>query len=190
MPLDDKATMKIFLVRHGQAAAKWHEFDDPALSVLGHRQAAAAAQALAAQVDPDVRLISSPLLRARETALPLAAALGAEVSIVDAFREIPTPVPLAERQNWLRVIARQNWAEQHAMVREWRQSLLQQLQQIRHPTVVFTHFMVLNAIVGALSAEEKVLCFLPDNASVTTLQLSEGSLQMLELGHQLKTVIH
>lgn len=182
--------MKIFLVRHGQASAKWHESDDPGLSEMGHRQAAAAAQRLAALVDPEVRLISSPMLRARETARPLSDALGADVSIVDAFREIPTPVPLAERQAWLKQVARQQWSEQHAMVCEWHRSVLQRLMEIRQPSVVFTHFMVLNAIVGALSDAEKIICFMPDNASITKLQLNEGSLEVLELGHQLKTIVH
>jgi len=182
--------MKIFLVRHGQASAKWHESDDPGLSEMGHQQAAAAAQQLVALVDPGVRVISSPMLRARETARPLSEALGADVSIVDAFREIPTPVPLAERQAWLKLVAGQAWSEQHAMVRKWHRSIFQRLMEIRHPSVVFTHFMVLNAIVGALSDADKVVCFLPDNASITKLQLNEGSLKVLELGHQLKTIVH
>lgn len=186
----NEPAMKIFLVRHGQASAKWHESDDPGLSEMGQRQAAAAAQQLAALVGPGVRLISSPMLRARETARPLSEALDADVSIVDAFREIPTPVPLAERQTWLKRVAGQQWNEQHAMVREWHRSLLQRLSEISQPSVVFTHFMVLNAIVGALSDAEKVICFLPDNASITKLQLHQGSLELLELGHQLKTIVH
>ncbi len=116
--------MKIYLVRHGQAAAKWQESDDPCLSTLGRQQAAATAAQLAEQVDAQVHLVSSPLLRARETALPLAQNLGVAVSVVDEFREIPTPVPLAERQAWLKSVARQHWGEQHVMVRDWHRALL------------------------------------------------------------------
>jgi len=182
--------MNIFLVRHGQAAAPWQESDDPALSALGRQQAEAVAWQLADRVEANVRLVSSPMLRARETALPLASTLDSPLSIVDAFQEIPTPVPLAERQIWLTKIARQTWAEQHAMVREWRQSLLHQLALIEHPTVVFTHFMVLNAIVGALTDQDRVICFMPDNASITSLQSKEGRLQVVELGRQLRTIVH
>ena len=182
--------MKIYLVRHGQAAASWQVSDDPGLSELGHQQAAATAKQLAGKVAPNVQLVSSPLLRARETALPLASSLGAEVSIVEAFREIPTPVPRNERQDWLKSVARQSWSEQPGMVREWQQLLMHQLRQIRQPAVVFTHFMVLNAIVSALSANDKMVCFLPDNASVTTLQWSDESLRVIELGQQLRTVVH
>ena len=182
--------MKIYLVRHGEAAATWQESDDPGLSALGHQQAAATARQLAGQVDANVRLVSSPLRRTRETALPLATALGAKVTIIEAFREIPTPVPRVERQAWLHSIARQSWREQHAMVRDWHRLLLQQLRQIRHPTVIFTHFMVLNAIVGTLSASDKVMCYLPDNASVTILHREDESLQVAELGRQFKTLVH
>ena len=146
--------MKIYLVRHGEAAASWRESDDPGLSTLGHQQAAATAQRLAEHVDSDICLISSPLQRARETAQPLAMKLDTDMTIIDDFREIPTPVVRAERQSWLNDIARQSWDEQHKMVREWHRALLQQLTLIQQPTVVFTHFMVLNVIVGKLTAND------------------------------------
>jgi probable phosphoglycerate mutase len=180
--------MKIFLVRHGEAAASWHEADNPGLSERGREQAAATAERLLRQVAADTRLISSPLLRAQETARPLAQTLGTPIAVVEAFREIPAPVPLAERQEWLRTVARQSWSEQHERVQEWQQSLLQQLQQLRQPTVVFTHFRVLNAIVGSLTAKDRVVCFLPENASVTTLQWTGDALQLIELGQQRRMI--
>ena len=187
--------MHIYLVRHGEAAARWHESDDPGLSERGRQQAADTARLLRDRIEPGVRLVSSPLLRTRETAQALVDALGADgpgagPDIVDAFREIPTPVALAERQTWLGTIARQTWAEQHAMVRNWRDGLLAALRQIREPTVVFTHFMVLNAIVGELQGEERVVCCLPDAASVTILRGFGDELQLAELGRQLRTRVN
>jgi probable phosphoglycerate mutase len=179
--------MKIYLVRHGEAAAHWHEADDPGLSELGHQQAAEAAQKLLPQLGSDVRLISSPMLRAQETARPLAEALGLKPTIIEHFREIPTPVDRADRQTWLRTIARQNWQEQHDMVRDWHAALLSELGKVREHTVIFTHFMVLNAIVGSLQQRERVVCYLPANASITTVQWSGDGHELLELGHQLKT---
>ena len=88
------------------------------------------------------------------------------------------------------VLYKNIWSEQEEMVRTWHQALLQELRQIRQPAVVFTHFMVLNAIVGALTGDDRVVCFLPDNASVTTVQWAEQTLQLVELGQQLKTVVH
>jgi broad specificity phosphatase PhoE len=182
--------MNIFLVRHGEAAARWDESHDPGLSELGRPQAAEAARLLVGQVPPGIRLLSSPLQRARETAAPLAAALGSEPAIVEPFREIPTPVAMAERQTWLNRIARQTWGEQPAMVQDWRRALLAALREIREPTVVFTHFMVLNVIVGALQDEDRVVSFLPDNASVTSLRGYGDDLQLAELGRQFRTKVN
>jgi broad specificity phosphatase PhoE len=182
--------MSIFLVRHGEAAAHWHVSNDPGLSELGRQQAVDAARQLLGRIPPGSRLLSSPLQRARETAAPLAEALGAEPAIAEPFREIPTPVTLAERQTWLNRIARQTWVEQHAMVQDWRRALLAALREIREPTVVFTHFMVLNAIVGALQADDRVVTFLPNNASVTTLRGFGDELQLVELGQQFRTKVN
>jgi len=182
--------MDIFLVRHGEAAARWHQSDDPGLSELGRQQAAEAARQLVDRIPPEIRLLSSPMQRARETAAPLAAALGAEPSIAEPFREIPTPVAMAERQTWLNRIARQTWAEQPAMVQEWRATLLAALRGIREPTVVFTHFMVLNVIVGALQDDDRVVTFLPDNASITALRGFGNDLQVGELGRQFRTRVN
>ncbi|HSM69467.1 MAG TPA: hypothetical protein VK830_07115 [Xanthomonadales bacterium] len=50
--------MSIFLVRHGEAAARWHESDDPGPSELGRQQAADAARQLPEQIPPGIRLLS------------------------------------------------------------------------------------------------------------------------------------
>ena len=57
---------------------------DPGLTELGHRQA----ERLVAAVGPEIAaLYSSPMVRARETAAPLAAALGREPTVVEGLRE-------------------------------------------------------------------------------------------------------
>ncbi|MEM9360907.1 MAG: phosphoglycerate mutase family protein, partial [Pseudomonadota bacterium] len=71
----------IYLVRHGEAAATWAQSPDPGLSQLGHQQAHDVAQALAPKLDSiEVSLITSPMLRARETAQPLANQLQQDVA--------------------------------------------------------------------------------------------------------------
>jgi probable phosphoglycerate mutase len=181
--------MNIYLIRHGEAAEHWHKADDPALSELGREQAREAAEKLLPQLGSDVRIISSPMVRARETAQPLAESLGIEPIIIEPFREIPTPVDRADRHAWLRQIALQNWQDQHPMVLDWRSALLEEIGKVREHTVIFTHFMVLNAIVGSLQQRDRVVCFLPANASITAVKWSGDRHDLLELGHQLKTRI-
>lgn len=182
--------MEIILVRHGEAAAHWGEDPDPGLSALGARQAQAAAEALLPGLDADVSLVSSPLRRARETADPIARTLGLQVAINDAFCEIPAPVPLAQRRDWLRGFMRQEWAEQPAELLRWRDCALEQLHSLQQPTVVFTHFLVLNAIVGSILARPETLYFWPDNASCTRLNLSNNTLELVELGAQMETIVN
>lgn len=182
--------MDIFLVRHGEAAASWGQSSDPGLSELGARQAEEAAQRLLPLLDDSVQLVSSPLARAQETAEPLARVLGLQVEIDDTFREVPSPVPLAQRQDWLRRFMKERWESQPPALHEWRRRSFAQVLAMRKPTVVFTHFLVLNAIVGQLMDRKDILCFLPDNGSVTHLSHTGSRLQLVELGREMQTVVN
>ena len=61
---------KLYLIRHGKVTAGWGMEKDPGLDDLGHAQAKAAALTLA-PLGP-LPIITSPLTRTRESALPLA----------------------------------------------------------------------------------------------------------------------
>jgi alpha-ribazole phosphatase len=80
---------RVLLIRHGQsegnAARRFGGHTPTPLSALGHRQAEATARALG--LESITAIYSSDLLRAVETAAPLAAALNLEVTQSHAFRE-------------------------------------------------------------------------------------------------------
>ena len=82
-------TTRVLLVRHGQsqgnAERRFGGHSPTPLSELGRRQAEATARALASEGVTAV--YSSDLLRAVETAAPLAALAGLEVNTSHAFRE-------------------------------------------------------------------------------------------------------
>ena len=99
--------MDIYLVRHGEAAASWEESPDPGLSELGRQQAEVAAALLEREITVETQLWSSPLRRALETAVPLARIMRQAVREEEAFREVPAPVPLVQRQTWLRQFMQQ-----------------------------------------------------------------------------------
>lgn len=80
----------LYLIRHAQsewnAAGRWQGQADPALSPAGREQAR-----LLAERFPDIevqRVLSSDLVRARETATPFAARFGLELKFVEDLREI------------------------------------------------------------------------------------------------------
>ena len=60
--------MKIFLIRHGEAAQSWNQSADPGLSELGKEQALECFDTLDAKENLNqFNLVSSPLKRAQET---------------------------------------------------------------------------------------------------------------------------
>jgi probable phosphoglycerate mutase len=180
----------LYLIRHGEAAASWAESADPGLSDLGRRQAEAVAENLHDLLDADTHLVSSPLARAQETAQPLARRLGRSVEVNDVFSEIPSPVPLPQRQEWLRQFMRERWAEQGEALRAWRQAALTALLRAERSTAIFTHFLVINAVAGHVLGREETLCFWPDNASVTHLRLQGDSLLLVSLGKEMHTTVN
>ena len=182
--------MDIFLVRHGEAASSWGKAADPGLSELGQRQAEHAAQVLHADLPADTILLSSPLARALETAAPLARLRGVEIGQQDVFREIPAPVPMPQRQEWLQQFMQQQWHEQQESLHSWRRAAYQHLVALQQPTVVFTHFLVINTVVGKVLNKSATLCFWPGNASITRLRLTGDSLELVALGEEIETLVN
>jgi broad specificity phosphatase PhoE len=54
-------------------------------------------------------------------------------------------------------------------------------------TVVFSHFIAINAAVGEAIDDERVVHFFPDNGSITVLENNGRKLTLSDLGAQLKT---
>jgi len=185
------------LLRHGEAAASWDQHRDPGLSVLGHQQAQDASALLQAQFSDRHRaegfkIISSPLARAQETAAPLAKHLSGSPTIEARVAELPSPANLSlkDRGPWLHATLKGTWSETSPEIQQWREAIISTLLSQKHHCAIFTHFVVINAVVSYLQKRDKVLSFLPDNASCTHLRLSQGELCLLSLGAEDKTVIN
>jgi len=175
---------RLHLVRHGQAAAGWGDDADPGLSPVGSRQAEATAERLAASRAP-CALRSSPSRRARETAGALAARWGRVAELDPAFGEVPSPsADLAERAAWLPGLLAGRWSESDDAVAAWRAELVAAARAITADTVAFTHFVAINALVSAAQGTDEVTAFLPANASVTTIEVADGSLEVVDLGEE------
>ncbi|MEO0436461.1 MAG: histidine phosphatase family protein [Pseudomonadota bacterium] len=182
---------RIYLVRHGEAASSWGESADPGLSQLGVQQAESACKQLLATLgDQQTDIVSSPLKRAQETAAPLAERMQQEVRIDDRFKEIPSPVPLAERQDWLRAFMQQRWSQQDDVLQQWRQEMLKGILECGCDTVIFTHFLVINSVVGHCDGKENTLVAWPANASISMLKVDEGVLGLVTLGEQMQTRVN
>ncbi len=179
---------KLYLVRHGQAASGWGLEKDPGLSVLGGVQANAAARALA-PLGP-LPIITSPRARTRETSRPLAEIWQIEAAIEPGVGEIRFPLETAAvRVHWLAKIMDDRWSNLDWDLQHWRREVIQTLMAIDTDTIVFTHYIAINVAVGHATGDDRVVCFRPDNCSITVVANGMDSLRLLELGAQAATVV-
>jgi broad specificity phosphatase PhoE len=184
---------RLYLIRHGKPSATWgDEDDDPGLDETGQAQARAARDWLMALPESErpSRVVSSPLRRCRETAMPTAQALGVEIEVDPRVGEIPTPAALSleERGPWLRKSFAGTWAEIEGDLDydAWRREIAQSLVA-RGGVAVFSHYVATNAVVSALLDDPKVLAFRPDHTSITVLDSDGTTLTLVEKGREATT---
>jgi len=185
-----------YLVRHARPAASWGEETDPGLDATGRQQAEAAALTLAQTLDP-MPIYTSPLRRCRETAYPLERVWQRSAEVFDPVAELPAPpVDLRARQQWLEQAMLGTWQEMNDFAPPgspdylaWRKTLLDSLARIPHDSVIFSHFIAINVVVGAARSREDVVCFRPDHASITCVEVLNDGLRIVGLGRQADTTV-
>lgn len=185
--------IRIHMVRHGRAEAGWNDALDPGLDAIGQAQAAAVASALVAQLagSGPLEIFTSPLRRCRETAAPLAEAWSSDAQLAAAVAEIPSPegVPLGERVPWLRQAMTGTWADLGPTYTRYRDGVIEFLHQRTDDVVIFSHFVAINAAIGAAIGDDRLVIYSLDNCSVTTLAVDDGALRLLNAGRQADTLI-
>ena len=181
---------RLYLVRHGQPVARYDQDHDPGLDDVGRVQAEAVAAGLA-PLGP-LPVVTSPLRRTRETAMPFERQWEVTASVQPAVGEIESPTDdLAERSAWLGEILRggRRWAELDDERRRWRDGVVAALLVLEVDTVVVTHYIAINAAVGVARGDDRVLNFQPDNCSCTVLDSDGRRLTLVTLGRQRETAV-
>lgn len=180
---------RLHLVRHGRAAAGWNTDPDPGLDAVGLDQATAAGQRLA----PLGRLsiLTSPMLRCRQTAAPLAEAWQVEARIEPAVGEIPSPegIAMAERVEWLRVAMGGTWPDLGPRYVTFRDGVVSFVSSLTTDSVIFSHFVAINAAIGAALGDDRLVIRRLDNCSVAIIDVIDGALQLVESGDEADTLI-
>ena len=180
---------KLYLVRHGEASGTWADSLDPGLSELGKAQAKEVAARFADQ-EP-LQLVSSPLLRCQETSRPLADAWSGEATIEKAVAEVIAPEQeLDQRIAWLRDFMPGKWGDQDGFQQSWRANVVRALTDLPQDTVIFTHFVAINAAVGAATGDDRIVNFRPDNCSVTVMESIADELRLIERGREAETKVN
>jgi len=179
---------RLYLVRHGKAAAGWGAEIDPGLDAQGRAQAEAMARALA-PLGP-LPILVSPMRRTRETAAPLEARWGTTGLVEPAVSEIPSPSnDLQVRRAWLDRAMAGRWPDLDPEYVAWRQGVVERLLAIDEDSVVVSHFIAINAAVGRAMGDDRVVCFRPDNGSRTIVETGGGGLRLVSLGAEAVTEV-
>lgn len=179
---------RLYLVRHGKAAAGWGAELDPGLDATGRAQAKALAEALA-PLGP-LPILVSPMRRTRETAVPLEAHWNVTSVLEPLVSEIPSPSnDLRARRAWLDRAMAGRWSDLEPGLAAWRQGILERLLGTTEDTVIISHYIAINAAVGHAMADDRVVCFRPDNCSQTVLEVEGGALRLVSLGQEAVTEV-
>lgn len=181
----------LYLVRHAKPASTYGDSADPGLDETGLAQALRAADELK-NLPHRLPVYTSPLRRCRETARPLAALWGVQPIVLPEIGEVPSPpLSLKDRQEWLRTAMTSDWAGLQASAppgspdySAWRSTLLDTIRVMTGDAVIFSHFLAINAVVGAARGNDQVLNFRPDHASVTIVDVGEQGVAIATLGRE------
>lgn len=172
---------RLYLVRHGRAAAGYGEDPDPGLDDLGRQQA----QAMADQLGPlgPLPILTSPLLRARETAAALERRWNTMAVVEPSVAEIPSPSDdLAERHTWLQQVLAGNWSDLGPRYTSWRTMVTELLLQVHDDTVIVSHFIAINAAIGRATGDDRLMCAPVGNASITVIEHDGKVLRLVDPG--------
>lgn len=182
---------KLTFIRHGEAASAWGGHADPGLSEKGQAQAEAVAQVLKGLPMQTIR--TSPLQRCQETAAPLAKIWGQTPVITEQVAELPSlGLPLDQRGAWLQNLMKGDWAAGEPEVQAWRDEVVDFVKALEAEgdQVIFSHFIAINVLAGHALGTDAVICFKPDNCSVTTFDVTDGKLTLLSQGDEAETKIN
>ncbi len=173
--------VRLILVRHGKPDGTWGNDPDPGLDARGHEQAAAMAEALAS-LGP-LPIMVSPLRRTLETAAPLATRWATEPMIDAGVGELAAPPdPAPDHATWLHTLMTGRGVDAAEVMVPFRERVLRAIRAITTDTVVVTHFLAINAVVGAAMDDDRVTIFAPGHCSRTVIESSAHGFRVVELG--------
>jgi probable phosphoglycerate mutase len=163
---------------------------DPPLDEVGRDQARRLAARLALLHPPPAAVYCSPLRRARETVAPYAEQTGVEVRFEDdlieanigAWEGRPFEEIVASDEDILPLVRASRAIWSHAPGGERIDPFRRRVRRVidgiveRHPSgdlIVICHGGVINAYVGPFLGIEQEMFFIPENTSVSSIELDE-----------------
>jgi 2,3-bisphosphoglycerate-dependent phosphoglycerate mutase len=192
--------MRLILVRHGRPNEGDRDSpNDPPLDSDGWRQATAAAKLLTSE--GITRVVSSPLLRAQQTATPLAERLGMRIETIEGWSEADRRASRYRSTETLRAEGGEAWARflqdpvryLGAEPDAFRGGVLEALhataarENKASRVAVFTHGLPINVVLSHALGLTSITHFLVAYGSVTRLRRHDdggyGVSSVNETGH-------
>ncbi|MBK5289681.1 MAG: histidine phosphatase family protein [Acidimicrobiia bacterium] len=174
---------RLVLVRHGRPDGTWGRDPDPGLDATGRQQASAVATVLSG-LGP-LPIVVSPLRRTRETATPLAERWGIAPVVEPGIGELVAPAdPVPDHATWLHTVMSGRGADAPDVIEPFRNRVLGAIRAISADSVVVTHFLAINVVVGAAEGDDRVVLFAPAHCSRTVVDVVDGRVSVVELGQQ------
>jgi broad specificity phosphatase PhoE len=175
--------MRLILIRHGRPDERDLERpNDPPLNAEGWTQARAVARLL--ETEGVTRIVASPLLRAQQTAAPLAEALAMDIETIEGWAEADRKAVRYRSTETLRAEGGVAWARfledpigyLGGNPQEFRAGVLAALRATAADeagaarVAVFTHGLPINVVLAHALGLESVAHFLVSHGSVTRLR--------------------
>jgi broad specificity phosphatase PhoE len=113
------------------------------------------------------------------------------VEVVPDVAEIPSPegVPMGARVAWLREAMQGTWADLGPRYQAYRDAVVAFARSCPDDAVVVSHFIAINAVIGAAIGDDRLVIRRLDNTSVTVIDVADGALRLVEGGHEAETLI-
>ena len=116
---------------------------------------------------------------------------GVTPDIEPLVTEIPSPegYELGRRVPWLQHAMTGTWTALGPRYTAYRDAVAGFVAALRHDTVITSHFIVINAVIGACTDDDRLVIRSLDNASVTVVETSASSMVLVSAGHEADTLI-
>jgi broad specificity phosphatase PhoE len=106
--------------------------------------------------------------------------------------EIPSPkgVAMSDRIVWLRQAMQGTWSDLGADYVAYRDCITEFVRGIQTDAVIFSHFIAINAVIGGVLGDDRLVIRSLDNCSITIFESdTTGNLSLTQGGHEADTLI-
>ena len=96
---------------------------------------------------------------------------------------------MGERVDWLRGAMSGTWNDLGDEYLAYRDAVVAFIAELATDTVVVSHFVAINAVIGACLVDDRVVIRSLDNASVSVVDVAGGRFTLVSGGHEADTLI-